>query len=158
MIAFAWIILLGLMTLLFSRYLDSQNNPNQSISSTSTAEMREVILQRNRYGHYVATGSINGTAVEFMLDTGATMVSVPQSVARRLQLERGPGFEVVTANGTVTVFATTLDQVSLGSITLHDIRASINPHMEDEEILLGMSFLKHLEFTQQGEQLILRQY
>lgn len=154
----AWIIVLGLMTYYFDRYLDKQNNPNQQVTTINSDNIREVTLNRNRAGHYVATLLINDQKVIAMLDTGATDVSIPERIARKLHLERGPSFEVSTANGNITVYATTLDKIQLGDIKLEGIRADINPHMEDNEILLGMSFLKHLEFTQQGNQLTLRQY
>jgi aspartyl protease family protein len=66
--------------------------------------------------------------------------------------------EVVTANGTIPVYLTTLDRIQIGKIVLYDVRASINPYMDEDEILLGMSFLRHLEFSQRDDQLILRQY
>jgi aspartyl protease family protein len=51
-----------------------------------------------------------------------------------------------------------LEKVSIGDISLEGVRASINPNVRDMDILLGMSFLKNLEFTQRGNTLILRQY
>ena len=50
-----------------------------------------------------------------------------------------------------------LDEVSLGGITLNRVRASINPNMPQGEVLLGMSFLKHVEFSQRGDTLTIRQ-
>jgi aspartyl protease family protein len=85
------------------------------------------------------------------------MVAVPEHIAQRLQLHKGGAIEVNTANGTVTAYATRLETITLGAIELRKIRASINPSMTDDQILLGMSFLKHLEFTQRGDTLVLRQ-
>lgn len=158
MIIMGWIVVLGLLTLYFSRYLDQQNNPNQNLPTSQTAQDQLVQLQRNRYGHYVADGKINNKKVVFMLDTGATDISIPEQVAQRLKLKAGVRIPVNTANGQIDVYATTLDRVSLGSIELHNIRANINPYMHGEEILLGMSFLRHLDFSQQGDQLLIRQY
>ena len=158
MIVLAWLVLLGLLTVYFDRYLDRERNPNREISATRSVNAREVSLQRNRAGHYVATAQINGQAVDVMLDTGASTVSIPASVAQRLHLPRGAAFEAVTANGNIIVYATALDRIQLGNIVLTGIPASINPGMQEDLVLLGMSFLKHLEFTQRGEQLILRQY
>jgi aspartyl protease family protein len=50
-----------------------------------------------------------------------------------------------------------VETVSLGDIQLHNIRASINPYAPDDDVLLGMSFLKELEMVQRGDVLILRQ-
>jgi len=159
MILIAWLLVLGLLTLFFNDFHDKQNNPNQELTTQTNQDgTREVILQRNRSGHYVASGTINGQPVVFFLDTGATMVSIPERVANRLNLLKGIPIAVSTANGTITTYATKLDSIALGAIKLHKVRASINPYSPDDKILLGMSFLKDLEFTQRGETLILRQY
>lgn len=154
----AWIVVLGLATWYFNGFLESQHNPNENIVTTQANGVREITLQRNRFGHYVSSGKINNVDVRFMLDTGATSVSIPQRTADKLQLVRGLPYEASTANGTITVYATNLNEIQIGDIVLRDIRASINPYMDVDDILLGMSFLKHLEFTQRDDQLILRQY
>jgi aspartyl protease family protein len=154
-----WIIGIGLLSLLFNNVLEKQINPNQRIAARmNDSGVREVVLQRNRYGHYVANGEINGHTVEFLLDTGASDVSVPQSLAGRLGLKPGQPITYNTANGTITAYRTSIGDLRLGNIALQDIPASINPNKGDETILLGMSFLKHLEFTQRGDTLIIRQY
>ena len=159
MIALAWAILLGLLAVFFSDRLEEQRNPNQEVQSAVVADgIREVVLRRNRSGHYVATGRINGESVEFLLDTGATTISVPARLARRLGLSRGRPVLASTANGTITTYATRLRTVELGDILINDVEATINPHMGGNGILLGMSFLKSLEFTQRGNTLTLRQY
>ncbi len=156
-----WIVFIGLLTVLFSKYLDGQNNPNQNLNlsqpGSETGTIREVQLLQNRYGHYVANGMINNKPVVFILDTGATEISIPEKVAQRLKLKAGMKIPVNTANGEIDVYATRLKRVALGSIELKNIRANINPFMEGEEILLGMSFLKYLDFSQEGENLIIRQ-
>lgn len=159
MLIAAWIVALLFVTWLFSQWLESKNNPNQEVKSQIGADgVREVTLLRNPDGHYVASGRINRQPVVFMLDTGATLVSVPGDLAKRLGLEKGPPLRANTANGTVTVFFTRLESISLGDIQMQDVRASINPQMRGDEVLLGMSFLRPLEFTQRGEEIVLRQY
>ena len=158
MIYVAWLMVLGLLFLFFNSFLDNKRNPNQNPSTQSLSDVtREVTLQRNRSGHYFANGTINGQPVVFLLDTGATRVSIPAQVANRLNLQRGAAMLASTANGTITTYSTELDSVAVGLVKLHGVRASINPHMESDEILLGMSFLKHLELIQRGDTLILRQ-
>jgi len=156
MIYLAWMLLLGLLTYGFNNYLEQQNNPNQNISAEWNNNLAEVKLKQNRYGHYVVNGQINHHPVTFLLDTGATLISIPEKIALQLQLERGYPSQSKTANGTITVYGTRLKSVSIGSIELNNVRASINPHMHGNEILLGMSFMKHLEMTQKGNELILR--
>ncbi|MEQ8802506.1 retropepsin-like aspartic protease family protein [Haliea sp.] len=155
----AWVVLMALLAAWFNDLLGRRHNPNQMLE-TRYAEggIREVVLQRNRFGHYVTSGRINGEPVVFMLDTGATGVAIPENIARRLKLERGRAFRTQTANGVAVSYATRLDRVSVGDIALDNVSAGIVPGLQTSEILLGMSFLKHIEFTQRGDQLILRQY
>jgi aspartyl protease family protein len=115
-----------------------------------------VLLARNRMGHYVATGTINGNAVVFLLDTGATTVSIPQHLARRLDLPLRPGGMSRTANGMVRTWHTQLDSVSLGGLEVRRLRAVVMPNMPGDEVLLGMSFLKRFDLIQRGGTLMLR--
>ena len=158
MMLLAWAAGLALLTLLFNDHLISRFNPNTVPESGRAADGSvEVALQRNASGHYVASGTINRLPVTFLLDTGATDVAVPESIAVRLGLERGPGGISQTANGPVAVWSTVLDEVGLGGIRLADVRASIVPSLDaDAPVLLGMSFLKRVDFAQQEGRLILR--
>ncbi|MCG8429401.1 MAG: TIGR02281 family clan AA aspartic protease [Chromatiales bacterium] len=159
MILVGWLLLLGLLTMLFQSLLDKQYNPNTTPVVLSSDEgSREIVLKRNRSGHYVATGEINGHEVVFLLDTGATSVAVPERLADKIGLQRGMPGVSRTANGNVKVWSTRIDSVSLGGIEQRNISASILPSMAGDEVLLGMSFLKHLELVQRGDQLTLRQY
>ena len=149
-----WIVLLLVTTVLFNGLLDDINNPNKQLSVTvNEFGNKEVILERNRYGHYVASGEINDQPVQFLLDTGATVVAVPERIANKLRLKKGQAFQTQTANGISLSYATTIDKLALGDIVMTNVPASISSGMEFDEILLGMSFLKHLRLTQQGKQL-----
>ena len=92
-----------------------------------------------------------------MLDTGATDVSIPASLAQRLNLEQGAAVTLSTANGRSQGYRTRLQQLKLGDIVLHDVRALVAPGLSGDQVLLGMSALKQLEFTQRGGTLLLRQ-
>lgn len=156
--ALAWISLLALAVFFFQDLLDRQYNPNETPEvGVSEDGAYEVILERNRYGHYVADGAINGQPVTFMLDTGATMVALPAHLAAKLGIQRGRALQFQTANGVARGFAARLDEVALGPITLRDVDAGITQGLRGDEVLLGMSFLKHIEFTQRGDTLTLRQ-
>lgn len=157
MIFAAWIGAAVLLSWWFSQELERRENPNQVVESARVGGNVEVRLTRNRMGHYVATGRINQKNVQFFLDTGATHVAVSDTLAEDLNLERGPPSQTRTANGTIVTYRTVLDNVELGGIELRDVTASINPRMAGDDVLLGMSFLKHLEIIQRGDQLLLRQ-
>lgn len=158
MLIITWIIGLVGLTLAFGSWEDKQYNPNSNVDSLNGENSRTVVLKRNRFGHYVATGEINGTSVVFLVDTGASDVSVPVNIARKLKLKPGPKHTAITANGKVQVSSTELDSLTLGAIKLNRVRASINPGMSGNEILLGMSALKSLDFAQSGDELTLTQY
>lgn len=157
MILAAWLLALALFTLLFSNFLDRQEHPNRRVKGKTTSQgVLEVRLRRNRSGHYLAEGSINGYPVVFLVDTGATDVALPQALADQLGLQPGPRQWSQTANGMVQTRSTRLASVELGGIEMHDVRASILPDMASDQALLGMSFLRHLELVQSGDTLLLR--
>ena len=115
-----------------------------------------MVLKRNRAGHYVASGRINGEPVVFLVDTGATDVALPLSLAHRLGLTLGAERVSKTANGNVRTWSTRLDSVGLGGLTARGVSAAVMPNMPGEEVLLGMSFLKRFELLQRGKTLTLR--
>lgn len=148
---------LGLLTLFFDDMLGRQFNPNQRPSTQALQDGGlELVLQRNRQGHYVMSGDISGEPATFLLDTGATDVVIPAGLADSAGLQPGQAMRAMTANGLVTVYTTTIPVLHLGEITLYDVRASINPAMQGDTVLLGMSALRHVEFTQRAGTLILR--
>ena len=151
-------VVLGMvfLTFFFGGVEENRRNPNSSPSSLIHSESIEVPLKRNRQGHYLLVGQINGEDVEFLLDTGATDVVVPASTARRLGLPYGTRARAMTANGPVTIYQTRIDELHLGKIRLTNIDASINPNMEGA-ILLGMTALGQIEFSQQADTLTLKQ-
>ena len=154
----AWIFGFLALALAFSKILQQQSNPNQSVSTLNAADYQEIVLQRNRNGHYVFDGHINHQRVTFLVDTGATTTAIPGELQALLRLKQGPAFSVSTANGNTTAYMTRLDQLLIGDIELLDISASIIPGMGTKEVLLGMNVLKHFELVQRGDVLIIRQY
>lgn len=145
-----------LLTVLFKDWLDERQNPNRKIVLSQGGEDISVLLQRNRSGHYVAPGHINGKQVDFLLDTGATEVAVPERLSRRLGLEKGPLAETITANGRTKVWRTTIASIQMGPFEQRNISGLILPNMQGNQVLLGMSFLKELELLQRGDHLRIR--
>ena len=149
----ASLLVLGMFYFYFDSSLQARNNPNRGLK---VAPGIELVLKRGGDGHYVFPGTINGRPVSFLLDTGATLVSVPAHLAPELGLRAGAFQQSITANGTVSTRATLLDSLAFGPFDLRSVPASLNPGMTDNQVLLGMNVLKHLEFTQRGDTLILR--
>lgn len=153
MVIGVWIVLIGLMTWFAHRWYERAANPNQNLTSNLIDGQTSIQLKANRNGHYVATGLINGEEVVFLLDTGATSVSVPATVATRIDLQGEYPQQVRTANGTITVQTTLLESVSLGGLTLQRVRGHINPGMQGDEVLLGMSFLRYFDLNTSNDRL-----
>jgi len=157
MLIIAWAAALFLATRFFGEWEQRQENPNSSVTSEHGDGYVEVRLASNRQGHFVMTGQINARPVQFMLDTGATNVAIPEEVADTLRLERGDRVQVSTANGRTEAFRTTLQRLQIGDIVLNNVRALVVPGLDGDQVLLGMSAIKQLEFTQRGGTLLLRQ-
>jgi aspartyl protease family protein len=73
-----------------------------------------------------------------------------------IDVKRGAAIQVDTANGLALGYQTRLNTVRLGDIVVHEVSAVFSDGMMDDTVLLGMSFLKHVEFTQRANQLTLR--
>jgi aspartyl protease family protein len=146
--------LLGALYLLFSMLEDGGGAGTVSSVDPSGAAM--VVLEQDRSGHYEAEGTINGRPVTFLVDTGATDVSLPESAARALGLEFGPRVKVMTAAGPADAWVTRLEEVTVGGISRKNVRATITTG-EFNGILLGMSFLKHYSLQQQDGRLVIRE-
>ena len=97
-------VILGMtmLTFFFSGVEEDQRNPNSSPQSMVQSATVEVPLKRNRQGHYMVTGAINQQPVDFLLDTGATDVVIPERTAKRLGLTYGRRSKAMTASWTVT--------------------------------------------------------
>ncbi len=145
-----------LLTFVFSGLIEDRRNPNQQVQSQRVGGGVEVVLDSDRQGHFIASGAINGRDVTFLVDTGATLVSVPEEMADELGLERMARIGLETAAGPVTGWMTRIDEVRLGEIVQRDVRAAISPGRSDT-ILLGMSFLRDLEMSHSDGQLRLLQ-
>lgn len=153
----AWAAGLFLATRFFGDWEQQQENPNAVVMSQHGEGYIEVQLAANRQGHFVSSGKINDQPVQFLLDTGATDVAIPAGLADSLRLQRGVPVTVSTANGRSQGFRTSLERLQLGDIVLYNVRALVVPGLDGEQVLLGMSAMKQLEFTQRGGTLLLRQ-
>lgn len=153
----AWVGALLLLTWLFGGLLEQRFNPNGEPATTwEGGGAPEVVLDANVQGHYVVDGRINGRPVTLLVDTGATDVAVPQSLAERLRLPRQGGVISQTANGPVAGWRSELDSLRIGGIHLRQVAATVLPGMDEDTVLLGMSALKRLELVQRDRQLTLR--
>lgn len=152
-----WVLLLLLLAWFARGFLAREENPNRAARAVEAGKGQlEVVLQRNRSGHYVAPGYINGVPVNFLVDTGATLVAVDEKLGPRLGLERGASWSVQTANGVVRGWRTLIASLNVAGIEQHGVPAILLPAL-GEQVLLGMSFLKRVELVQRDDTLRLRQ-
>ena len=126
-------------------------------TAAQTGGRRSVVLAPDDRGHYLADGQINGSHVRFLVDTGATMVSLPASLAQRLGIDWRNGRKGYsrTANGVVVVYSVMLDSVTLGDITLYNVEGLVHEAGGLDTALLGMSFLARTDMKREGDNLTL---
>ncbi len=151
----AWLAVIGIMiglTAFYQALIRRDGGITEKVDSEGRAM---VALERDRSGHFLAEGEINGHAVVFLIDTGATDVAVSERTAREMGLEFGPVITVMTAAGPTAAWRTRLGRVALGSLSLDNVRATITPGL-GREALLGMSFLQYYDLRQEGDRLILQ--
>ena len=154
MMAAGWGLGVLLLTLLFGGILDRRENPNRL--SVLAGQQGELVLLRDRSGHYRAEGWMNGVSASFLLDTGATRLAVSSELAERAGLERGGATMISTANGVVRAWRTRVSRLEIGPLVFQDLTAVIAPNLPGEEALLGMNALGDLHIEQRGDELILR--
>jgi aspartyl protease family protein len=118
-----------------------------------------VTLAADPRGHFFAEAAVNGVPVRFVVDTGATMVSLPQADADRLGIDyrKGQPGMSQTANGPARVYLVKLNSVRLGGVELHSVDALVHEGAGLNQALLGMSFLNRVEMQRDGERMTLIQ-
>jgi aspartyl protease family protein len=121
-------------------------------------DQASVTLISDSRGHFIASGQINGAPVQFVVDTGATLVTLPSREARRIGLYYQGGAQryASTANGLVSIYLVKLDEVRVGGVLLRNVDAAVQEGDSLPVILLGMSFLNRVEMRQEGNTLTLK--
>lgn len=122
------------------------------------AEPRLVSIAVDASGAYSIAGAINGSGVDFIVDTGAQVVAMNAQMARRIGIDYSSGDTglVTTASGQVKGYAVSLDRVSVGEIELRNIDAVVIEGGYPKVVLLGMSFLSQVEMRESGGVMELR--
>lgn len=116
-----------------------------------------VTLTADSRGHFVTGGIVNGASVRFLIDTGATMVSLGATDAARagVDFRRGEPVMTMTANGPAQAYKTRISSLKIGDIAVSDVEALV--HAYDMPVaLLGMSFLNRMEMRRDGQTMTLR--
>jgi aspartyl protease family protein len=128
-----------------------------SVGGAMTASRgSKIVLTAGTGGHFLTGGAINGRPTQFLVDTGATSVSMSVQEAERLGIDykKGQLGRSSTANGTVTTYLVKLASVRIGDVEVYDIDGNVVP-AGMPYILLGNSFLTRFQMTRQNDQLVL---
>ncbi len=151
--------LLGILLVVLVSNTLQRGNPNPNpVAFLGSSGVPLVVLRQNEVNQFVVGGRINGEPVEFLVDTGAVYVAMPYRVAQRLSLQLSPGGVSKTGNGNVQSWFAQLDTVDVGGLIANQVKATVLPNMQGEQILLGMSYLRHMELVLAGGELTLRPY
>jgi aspartyl protease family protein len=115
-----------------------------------------IVLKAGSGGHFIGGGAINGRAVNFLVDTGATFVALGAAQAQRLGIDflQGPRGVSNTANGPVTVYRVSLTSVQLGDVMVYNVDAVVVPQAM-EQVLLGNSFLSRFDMKRNNDTMTL---
>ncbi len=128
----------------------------QHFVPASVAAGSVLAIHADGQGHHWTVGQINGKTIRFLVDTGATTVSLPAGFARTAGIDylKGQRGFVQTANGPAVAYRVKLDALTVGEITLYQIEATV---MESglDVALLGMSFLSRTDMKRDGANLVL---
>ncbi|MBK1686989.1 retropepsin-like aspartic protease family protein [Rubrivivax gelatinosus] len=113
---------------------------------------REIVIPVGPGGHFVTQGAINGRPVNFMVDTGATLIALGQAEAERLGIpwRSGEPGVVHTANGSATAYRVTLSRVRVGEVEITHVQAVVLPQAMPM-ILLGNSFLSRFRMQRDSD-------
>jgi aspartyl protease family protein len=133
----------------------------QTPQSGGTASGRTVTLQSDRRGHFQVDARVDGRAVDFMVDTGASVIALTESSAAKVgirPLRSDYTSPVSTANGVVKGARTRLASVDIGGLEVRDVEAMVLPDNVLSENLLGLSYLSRLRrFEYANGKLVLEQ-
>jgi aspartyl protease family protein len=131
------------------------------VQDTAAAGGRSLSIPRDASGHFHAEGRIDGQRIDFMVDTGASVIALNEKSAARFGLRPSLGdynVTVSTANGTIKAARTRLAMVDIGGLVVRDVDAMVLPDEALSENLLGLSFLSRLKrFEYAGGKLVLEQ-
>jgi aspartyl protease family protein len=126
----------------------------------ATDNSRSVILNRSGNGHFRTEASVDGRRIDFLVDTGASMVVLRESDAARLGIHpsaRDYTLKSSTANGVVYAARAELNRVEVGGVTVRNVAAAVLPDESLGQSLLGMTFLSRLRWEQKDGKLLLEQ-
>ena len=130
--------------------------PAQVGASKTGANGSRVVLSVGSGGHFLTLGQINGQSVQFLVDTGASAVSLSAEQAQRigLKFQNGQPVQMSTANGIVPAWRLRLESVRIGDVMVYDVDSVVSAGSMPF-VLLGNSFLSRFQMTRNNDQMVL---
>lgn len=127
-----------------------------SVGRAAASGGNSIALTADSHGHFFTQGSINNRPVQFMVDTGASVVAIGQGEADRLGLDyrNGRPVRLGTANGTTMGWAIRLPQLRVGDVMAYEVDAVVTP-APMPAVLLGNSYLSRFNMRRDGDQMLL---
>lgn len=114
-------------------------------------------IPRDRDGHFRVGGAVNGVPVQFMVDTGASIISITDKVAERAQLPEGVPMQFQTANGVREGTMRRAERIEVGPLAVNNLRVGTGYTGEsDKDALLGQNFLRYFDVSMAGNTMVLR--
>lgn len=116
-----------------------------------------IVLPANSGGHFLTLGAINGRSVNFMVDTGATLVAISAADAARIGLDykNSQPVRVNTANGVAQAFRVKLNSVRINDVEVYDVDALVS-EQPMPYVLLGNSYINRFSMQREGDQMVLQ--
>ena len=143
-----WLTVMGVLYLAMSHY-SSQRKTVVTANGVMT-------IKKDRDGHFYAPGTVNGQAVMFLIDTGATLTSISDDVARTAKLPQGEPAQFNTAGGMRAGTIVSGITLQVGSFTASNMRVSTGLSLgNSEEALLGQNFLSKFKTAIEDDTLTL---
>lgn len=122
---------------------------------TKLGDQTTIKLHKNYDGHYNIIALINNYKIKFLIDTGASQVSISENLANKLKLPLLNKIYVSTASGEAVAYKTVIDSFVIGQIKFSNIHATIMPNLPEDFALLGMNILRHFDIIQKEDTLTL---
>jgi aspartyl protease family protein len=121
-------------------------------STPSDGGGSQIVISAGTGGHFLTAGSINGVSVNFLVDTGATLVSMGAAEAARIGIDirKGEALMTNTANGPMAAYRVKLASVRVGDVVLYDVDALVGQQAMGY-VLLGNSFLNRFQMKRDNE-------
>jgi aspartyl protease family protein len=138
---------------------EKTGKPTAKLKSVKPRDLGSVVIASEN-GHFATDGRVDGRSIAFIVDTGASQVTIRESEAERLGYrprERDYVVTIHTANGVGRAAPIELRMIEIRSIVAYDVPALVVPDAALSVNLLGMSFLSRIRWTHEGGQLVLKQ-